>query len=182
MDGFTWVQGSSILLNLLRSHMKGGSEGLNYSDLTWNHPQVINTRTISQPLKLCSVIQKIALQINYKLGGELWALKIPLNNLMVIGWSTSRGGSCYHWKKFFICNKNIIANEETDLGRGAVKEHTSSHPSHSKTGSWWWLNECNISCGKWQIWVNYFGTYCLVFLFIVSKLVSQWTQACRYIK
>ena len=97
--------------------------------------QVINARTISQPQKLWSVIQKIALQFNCKLGGELGVLEIPLKNLMVIGWSTSRGGSCYHWKKFFFCNKNITANEETDLGRGTVKEHTSSHPSHSKTGS-----------------------------------------------
>ena len=40
--------------------------------------QVINARTISQPNKLRSVTQKIALQINCKLGGELWALDIPL--------------------------------------------------------------------------------------------------------
>ena len=40
--------------------------------------QVINARTISQPQKLRSVTQKIALQINCKLGGELWALEIPL--------------------------------------------------------------------------------------------------------
>ena len=47
--------------------------------------QVINSRTISNPSKLKSVAQKIALQINCKLGGELWALDIPLKNLMVIG-------------------------------------------------------------------------------------------------
>lgn len=40
--------------------------------------QVINARTISQQNKLRSVTQKIALQINCKLGGELWALDIPL--------------------------------------------------------------------------------------------------------
>ena len=39
--------------------------------------QNINVRTISQQQKLRSVTQKIALQINVKLGGELWALKIP---------------------------------------------------------------------------------------------------------
>lgn len=39
--------------------------------------QVINARTISQQQKLRSVTQKIALQINCKLGGELWAVKIP---------------------------------------------------------------------------------------------------------
>lgn len=40
--------------------------------------QVINSRTISQQQKLRSVTQKIALQMNCKLGGELWALEIPL--------------------------------------------------------------------------------------------------------
>lgn len=43
--------------------------------------QVINARTISQQNKLRSVTQKIALQINCKLGGELWALDIPLVSL-----------------------------------------------------------------------------------------------------
>ena len=39
---------------------------------------MINARTISQQNKLRSVTQKIALQINCKLGGELWALDVPL--------------------------------------------------------------------------------------------------------
>ncbi|KAK3795239.1 hypothetical protein RRG08_056298 [Elysia crispata] len=47
--------------------------------------QVIIAKTISRPEKLRSVVQKIALQINCKLGGELWAVKIPFNKLMVVG-------------------------------------------------------------------------------------------------
>ncbi|XP_074837852.1 piwi-like protein 2 [Carettochelys insculpta] len=48
--------------------------------------QVINARTIMvQPNKLRSVAQKILLQINCKLGGELWGVDIPLKQLMVIG-------------------------------------------------------------------------------------------------
>lgn len=39
---------------------------------------MINAKTISQAQKLRSVTQKIALQINCKLGGELWALVIPM--------------------------------------------------------------------------------------------------------
>ncbi len=39
--------------------------------------QVIISRTISQQQKLRSVTQKIALQINCKLGGELWSVEIP---------------------------------------------------------------------------------------------------------
>lgn len=45
--------------------------------------QCIMSRTISHDAKLRSVTQKIALQINCKLGGELWALKIPITGLMV---------------------------------------------------------------------------------------------------
>ncbi|XP_012889867.1 PREDICTED: piwi-like protein 2 [Dipodomys ordii] len=47
--------------------------------------QVINVRTIGQPTRLRSVAQKILLQMNCKLGGELWGVDIPLKKLMVIG-------------------------------------------------------------------------------------------------
>ncbi|XP_077008857.1 piwi-like protein 2 isoform X4 [Tamandua tetradactyla] len=47
--------------------------------------EVINIRTIGQPTRLRSVAQKILLQINCKLGGELWGVDIPLKQLMVIG-------------------------------------------------------------------------------------------------
>ncbi|XP_020486749.1 piwi-like protein 2 isoform X1 [Labrus bergylta] len=47
--------------------------------------QAINVRTISQPQKLKSVAQKILLQMNSKLGGELWTVNVPLKQLMVVG-------------------------------------------------------------------------------------------------
>ncbi|KAM9858163.1 piwi-like protein 2 [Aulostomus maculatus] len=47
--------------------------------------QAINVRTISQQQKLKSVAQKILLQMNSKLGGELWTVSIPLKQLMVVG-------------------------------------------------------------------------------------------------
>ncbi|XP_001603582.2 piwi-like protein Ago3 [Nasonia vitripennis] len=47
--------------------------------------QVIISRTIAKPEKLKSVTEKIALQINCKLGGALWALKNPFTNAMVCG-------------------------------------------------------------------------------------------------
>lgn len=40
--------------------------------------QVIMSRTISRGDKLKSITEKIALQINCKLGGALWALNIPM--------------------------------------------------------------------------------------------------------
>uniref|UniRef100_A0A8C1JA23 Piwi-like RNA-mediated gene silencing 2 n=1 Tax=Cyprinus carpio TaxID=7962 RepID=A0A8C1JA23_CYPCA len=47
--------------------------------------QAFNVRTISQPQKLHSIAQQILLQINCKLGGELWTVNVPLRYLMVIG-------------------------------------------------------------------------------------------------
>ena len=47
--------------------------------------QMIKARTISLPTKLKWVSQKIALQINCKMGGELWAVKIPTRTMMVCG-------------------------------------------------------------------------------------------------
>ena len=32
-----------------------------------------------------SVVQKIVLQLNCKLGGELWAVRMPVDGLMVVG-------------------------------------------------------------------------------------------------
>merc|ERR1719187_877183 len=47
--------------------------------------QVINLKTISNEKKVTSVVQKIALQINCKLGGELWGTVTPYKDLMVVG-------------------------------------------------------------------------------------------------
>ncbi|XP_028415241.1 piwi-like protein 1 [Dendronephthya gigantea] len=52
--------------------------------------QVIVARTLSKKQMLMSVCTKIGIQLNCKLGGEVWAVDIPLKNLMVIGID------CYH--------------------------------------------------------------------------------------
>uniref|UniRef100_A0AAY4C1P0 Piwi domain-containing protein n=1 Tax=Denticeps clupeoides TaxID=299321 RepID=A0AAY4C1P0_9TELE len=57
----------------------------NQKKTTLMFPKAINVRTISQPQKLRSIAQKILLQMNCKLGGELWTVHIPLKQLMVIG-------------------------------------------------------------------------------------------------
>ena len=78
--------------------------------------QVINARTISQPNKLRSVTQKIALQINCKLGGELWALDIPLvsSNFVFL---TTLSGRVYDkfyfirelsWKSIIVVRKMLL--------------------------------------------------------------------------
>merc|ERR1711862_933076 len=47
--------------------------------------QVVCLKTISNEKRLSAVAQKIALQINCKLGGELWACQTPVKRLMVVG-------------------------------------------------------------------------------------------------
>lgn len=53
----------------------------------FGHFQVVCLKTISNsnPNKLRSVVQKILLQVNVKLGGELWALRSSFKNVMVVG-------------------------------------------------------------------------------------------------
>ena len=78
--------------------------------------QVINARTISQPNKLRSVTQKIALQINCKLGGELWALDIPLVSFNSV-FLTTLSGRVYDkfyfirelsWKSITLVRKMLL--------------------------------------------------------------------------
>ena len=47
--------------------------------------QMMNVKTISNPVKLRSVVGKMARQINCKMGGELWSVTIPTKTLMVCG-------------------------------------------------------------------------------------------------
>jgi len=47
--------------------------------------QVVVSRTLSKKQMLMSVCTKIGIQLNCKLGGEVWAVEIPLKKLMVIG-------------------------------------------------------------------------------------------------
>jgi len=47
--------------------------------------QVVCLKTISNEKRLQAVAQKIILQINCKLGGELWACSTPIKGLMVVG-------------------------------------------------------------------------------------------------
>ncbi|KRF98919.1 uncharacterized protein Dwil_GK20297, partial [Drosophila willistoni] len=47
--------------------------------------QVINARTLFNEAKNRSIVQKIILQMNCKMGGSLWTVKIPFKNVMVCG-------------------------------------------------------------------------------------------------
>ncbi|CAB1319687.1 unnamed protein product [Coregonus sp. 'balchen'] len=52
--------------------------------------QCVLARTIAKQQALMTVATKIALQINCKMGGELWSVEIPLKQLMIVGID------CYH--------------------------------------------------------------------------------------
>lgn len=50
--------------------------------------QCINTKTLRNEAKNRSIVLKILLQMNCKLGGTLWGVKIPLQNTMIVGIDT----------------------------------------------------------------------------------------------
>lgn len=50
--------------------------------------QVINARTLANDAKNRAIVQKIALQMNCKLGGALWSVRIPFVNVMICGVDT----------------------------------------------------------------------------------------------
>nr|XP_020644546.1 piwi-like protein 1 [Pogona vitticeps]XP_020644547.1 piwi-like protein 1 [Pogona vitticeps]XP_020644548.1 piwi-like protein 1 [Pogona vitticeps] len=52
--------------------------------------QCVLARTLSKPQTVMAIATKIALQMNCKMGGELWSVEIPLKGLMIVGID------CYH--------------------------------------------------------------------------------------
>lgn len=50
--------------------------------------QCILTKNLNDPKKLMGVMTKVAVQMNCKLGGEIWAVSIPLPNVMICGIDT----------------------------------------------------------------------------------------------
>ncbi|XP_074777312.1 piwi-like protein 1 isoform X1 [Athene noctua] len=52
--------------------------------------QCVIARTLSKPQTTLAIATKIALQMNCKMGGELWSVEIPLKQVMIVGID------CYH--------------------------------------------------------------------------------------
>jgi len=50
--------------------------------------QCVTSTVLNKPKGLMSVATKVALQMNCKLGGEPWAVKIPMKDTMIIGYDT----------------------------------------------------------------------------------------------
>lgn len=55
--------------------------------------QVINSKTLSNDAKNRSIVQKIMLQMNCKMGGTLWGVQIPFKKVMICGVDTHHDAS-----------------------------------------------------------------------------------------
>lgn len=55
--------------------------------------QVVLSKTVSNPKRAMSVATKVAIQMNCKLGGEAWGVKIPIKNAMLVGIDTYHDSS-----------------------------------------------------------------------------------------
>lgn len=69
------------MLQVSRTYPLPACADLLYSHLPAVPSQCIVGRTLSKKQALMSVTTKIALQINCKLGGELWAVDLPVSLL-----------------------------------------------------------------------------------------------------
>ncbi|XP_063820686.1 piwi-like protein 1 isoform X3 [Pseudophryne corroboree] len=74
--------------------------------------QCVIARTLSKPQTLLSVATKIALQMNCKMGGELWSLEIPLKEMMIVGID------CYHDT---LAGKRSIAGFVASMNQGMTR-------------------------------------------------------------
>ena len=91
--------------------------------------QAINSKTLRNESKNRSIVQKIALQMNCKMGGTLWSIKIPFQKVMICGIDTyhevnqkgnavtgfiaSLNGSYTRWY-----NKATIQKKKEEIGIG----------------------------------------------------------------
>jgi aubergine-like protein len=74
--------------------------------------QVIMQKTLANEKRLQSVVQKVALQVNCKLGGQLWGLRIPMPLLMVVGIDVFKNKES--GKKFVV---GIVASVNDSFGQ-----------------------------------------------------------------
>ncbi|KAM3939929.1 piwi-like protein 1 [Leptodactylus fuscus] len=74
--------------------------------------QCVLAKTLSKPQTIVSVTMKIALQMNCKMGGELWSVEIPLKEMMIVGID------CYHDT---LAGKRSIAGFVASLNPGMTR-------------------------------------------------------------
>ncbi|XP_053555755.1 piwi-like protein 1 [Bombina bombina] len=88
--------------------------------------QCVIARTLSKPQTVLSIVTKIALQMNVKMGGELWRVEIPLKEIMIVGID------CYH---------------DTTAGRKSIAGFVaSSNPLMTR-----WFSRCVVQDQRQEI-------------------------------
>ncbi|KAE8634929.1 hypothetical protein XENTR_v10002471 [Xenopus tropicalis] len=88
--------------------------------------QCVLAKTLNKPQTVVSVATKIALQMNCKMGGELWTVEIPLKELMIVGID------CYH---------------DTLSGKRSIGAFVASlNPSMTR-----WFSRCVLQAQKQEI-------------------------------
>uniref|UniRef100_A0A8C8HAY7 Piwi-like 1 n=1 Tax=Oncorhynchus tshawytscha TaxID=74940 RepID=A0A8C8HAY7_ONCTS len=88
--------------------------------------QCVVARTLAKQQALMTVATKIALQINCKMGGELWSVEIPLKQLMIVGID------CYHDTA---AGKRSIGALVASLNQGMSRYFVTMIPSILTAGS-----------------------------------------------
>ncbi|KAK8788040.1 hypothetical protein V5799_022181 [Amblyomma americanum] len=92
------------------------------------HTQVMLGRTIGNKKNLKSVATKVAIQMNCKLGGEAWAVEIPLQSVMCIGYDT------YHdCRQKGLSAGGFVASLNKSLTRWYSR--VSFHQTHQELGN-----------------------------------------------
>ena len=151
-----------------------------FSSLVLVPSQVVLARTLAKKQMLMSVATKIGIQLNCKMGGEVWALEIPLKNLMVVGIdcyhdSAKKGRSVgafiasmnqtftrYYSRCTFQSNMEELMNALKVCMQGRVFAKNMSLSwfwqiflSGSKVKLWfwcpWWIYECRYISMSWMV-------------------------------
>lgn len=93
--------------------------------------QVITSAIIDDERKKRSVVTKVALQMNVKLGGELWATSIPIRDLMICGIDTYHDSAS---KRKSVCAFIATSNDaKTRFFSRATLQETHEELSNSYT-------------------------------------------------
>ena len=112
--------------------------------------QVVTSQIIEDPKKSKSVITKVAIQMNCKLGGEIWVTNIPIKNVMICGIDTYHDSAT---KKSSVCAFIATTNENKSkfFSRATIQE---THQELSNNLS------LTVKC-------KYIFKKCVSFLFII---------------
>ncbi|KFU89584.1 Piwi-like 1 [Chaetura pelagica] len=117
--------------------------------------QCLLARTLSKPQTAVAIATKIALQMNCKMGGELWSVEIPLKQVMVVGID------CYHDNLF---GKQSVAGFVASLNQTMTRWFSRSVVQNRGQELVDGLKAClQTSLREWFKWNNYLPSRIIVY-------------------